>query len=241
VADWFVRLEDEAPDGSVVLVTGAGISGPQQAGSREAPVALEPGRTYRFAFDLHATSWTFERGHRLRFAVTNAMWPMVWPTPHPMTTTLAVGPGAWTRFTLPVVPRQDRPAPAFEEPAPPRPAPGWQSEGDLLPGGFEVLREGSTAEVRWSGGSVHRTPWGEDRYRESLTWRVDDDDPASASVRGASVTQVRAGQREIRWVGELRIASDRRTLRYEYRREVHQDGRLVRERTWREDVPRDLQ
>ena len=32
----------------------------------------------------------FSPGHRIRFAVTNAMWPMLWPTPHPMTTTLRV-------------------------------------------------------------------------------------------------------------------------------------------------------
>ena len=59
----------------------------------------------------------FSPGHRIRFAATNAMWPMLWPTPHPMTTTLRVAAAApapavasaadsngAARFTLPVIP-----------------------------------------------------------------------------------------------------------------------------------------
>ncbi len=37
---------------------------------------------------MHFTSWVFPKGHRIRLAVNNAQWPMLWPTPEPMTTTL---------------------------------------------------------------------------------------------------------------------------------------------------------
>ena len=40
---------------------------------------------------MHFTSWVFPKGHRIRVAVNNAQWPMIWPTPYPMTTTLAIG------------------------------------------------------------------------------------------------------------------------------------------------------
>ena len=40
---------------------------------------------------MHFTSWVFPKGHRIRLAVNNAQWPMLWPTPYPMTTALQLG------------------------------------------------------------------------------------------------------------------------------------------------------
>jgi putative CocE/NonD family hydrolase len=83
--NWFARLSDVAPDGTVTLVTGGGRSdrpdpmrdpaAPMPAGSAPQPDWLP--------LDLHITSWVFPRGHRIRLAISNAMWPMIWPTPHP--------------------------------------------------------------------------------------------------------------------------------------------------------------
>ncbi len=94
LADWFARLSDVAPDGSVTLVTGAGLSGAQReskSGSPTDPKDLEPGKTYVLDVEMHVTSWVFPKGHRIRLAVSNALWPMVWPTPYNMTTALELG------------------------------------------------------------------------------------------------------------------------------------------------------
>ena len=67
------------------------------------PRALEPGREETIAFDLHFTSWVFPAGHRIRLAVSNACWPMIWPSPTAMTLSLAVGEGG-SSLVLPVIP-----------------------------------------------------------------------------------------------------------------------------------------
>ncbi len=89
LADWFVRLSDVAPDGTVTMVTGAGQSGAQRD-SAAIPTNLEVGRDYRLPIELHVTSWVFQRGHKIRVAISNALWPMIWPTPYPMTTSLQI-------------------------------------------------------------------------------------------------------------------------------------------------------
>ena len=63
---------------------------------------------------MHFTSWVFPKGHRIRLAVNNAQWPMLWPTPEPMTTELKLGD---SRLTLPVVPYEQRPVPDYLPPA----------------------------------------------------------------------------------------------------------------------------
>ncbi len=90
LADWFVRLSDVAPDGSVTMVTGAGINGAQRD-SMANPKDLTPGALFPLSLELHLASWVFPKGHRIRIAVSNALWPMNWPTPYPLTTSLAFG------------------------------------------------------------------------------------------------------------------------------------------------------
>ena len=116
LAHWFVRLSDVAPDGTVTLVAGAGLNGAHRE-SAEKPKPLEPGRVYDLEIDMHFTSWVFPKGHSIRLAVNNAQWPMAWPTPYPMTTSLHLGGENPTRVVLPVVPHADRPRPSFLAPA----------------------------------------------------------------------------------------------------------------------------
>ncbi len=71
LADWFARLSDVAPDGTVTMVTGAGQSGAQRD-SRTNPTDLVPGQVYSLPIELHLTSWVFQRGHRIRLAISNA-------------------------------------------------------------------------------------------------------------------------------------------------------------------------
>ena len=90
LADWFARLSDVAPDGSVTLITGAGQSGAQRDSAID-PKPMQPGQVYALPIELHVTSWVFPKGHRIRLAISNALWPMIWPTPYSMTTSLQLG------------------------------------------------------------------------------------------------------------------------------------------------------
>jgi hypothetical protein len=77
---------------------------------------------------------SFRRGTGSASRVGNAQWPMIWPTPYSMTTTLYLGPDG-TRLVLPVVPAGERPAPDF------RPI---EKSNDKLPG-YESLDTGTTS------------------------------------------------------------------------------------------------
>ena len=81
LADWFARLSDVAPDGTVTQITGAGINGAQRESMSE-PRDLEPGKVYPLDIEMHLTSWVFPKGHRIRVAISNALWPMMLPTPY---------------------------------------------------------------------------------------------------------------------------------------------------------------
>ena len=60
---------------------------------------------------MHFTSWVFPKGHRIRFAVSNAQWPMIWPTPYPMTTKLCMGARTTRVSSCPSSRRPERPSP----------------------------------------------------------------------------------------------------------------------------------
>src|SRR6202158_2635356 len=117
LADWFARLSDVAPDGRLTQITGAGLNGAQRDSMAE-PHDLEPGKTYKLDIEMHLTSWVFPKGHRIRVAISNALWPMVLPTPYPMTTSLELGGTDGSRLVLPVVPVHGTSPTLFLQPQP---------------------------------------------------------------------------------------------------------------------------
>ena len=110
LADWFARLSDVAPDGTVTQITGAGVNGAQRDSMTE-PQDLDPGKMYSIDITIHLTSWVFPKGHRIRLAVSNALWPMILPTPYSMTTSLQLGGSSGSRLVMPVVPLKGAVAP----------------------------------------------------------------------------------------------------------------------------------
>lgn len=238
LAHWFVRLCDVAPDGTSTLVAGGGANGAHRSSTSD-PAPLAPGRMDTVRFDLRFAGWTFEAGHRIRIAVSNAMWPMIWPTPFPMTTRLH--PGA-SHVVVPVLPGGGMgPAPRFDQPAGPlRPA-GVRSWGDALPGPLRVRRHGPTVTAEWSGTAHLELPGCRQSVHERMAFTVRDDDPAHASALGVNETTVELPERTLTWRGELDLRSDPTHLDYRYRRRLREDGRLLRERTWEERIPRDHQ
>ncbi len=99
LAHWIVRLEDVDIDGQVWLVTTGALNGAQQ---QTPSAALEPNRLYTITLRLRFTTWTFFIGHRIRIAISNAMFPTYWPSPFSMNTSLFLNPSA-TFIDLPVI------------------------------------------------------------------------------------------------------------------------------------------
>jgi putative CocE/NonD family hydrolase len=237
LAHIYVRLSDVGPDGSVSLVTGGGRNGAHRR-SPERPELLSPGEIERFDVPLRFTSWTFPAGHRIRVAVSNHLWPMMWPTPYPMTMSLLAGR---SHIVLPVIPVADRPTPAWGRPEPAPVAEGIGSRGEILPVVWEVRRDGSRASAGFEGRSEAWFPWGRETFLERLLFEVDDRRPDLASCRGDAENRVILPARELSWRADLAIRSDAETFHYRYRRTLEENGRKIREREWSEGIPRDHQ
>jgi predicted acyl esterase len=242
LANWFVRLEDVSPEGSVTLVTGGGLSGAQRLGA-ETPAAMKPEQTYPLIVPLHFTSWVFPKRHRIRVAVSNALWPMIWPTPEAMSTTLRVGGSSPSRVVLPLVPAQSSARPALASPEPPPVVPGVTTKGDTWPGDLKVERdaEHGTSRVHWGGNYKMTFPWGTEESRETMDYEVADARPAENAVRGNASFVVRLADRVLEWRVHLLLRSDPRNFHYQFERELLKDGFQIRQRVWKTTVPRDHQ
>jgi uncharacterized protein len=242
---WFARLCDVAPDGTVTLVTGAGRAGHpdplRDAGSLPAQAALASAAAERpgsLPLELHVSSWVFPRGHRIRLSVSNAMWPMIWPTPHPATATVRLGP-AGTRLVLPVIPPAVRPAPEFGTPSADQPPPDAGHRGDMLPVRWTVQRDDTgTTAVWWRGSTTSEFSWGRVTDEEYLRYEVNDDHPADAAAHGEARTEIHLNGRLVMVTSILDLDGDEQSLRYRFRRELRADGVLVRERSWHRRYPR---
>jgi putative CocE/NonD family hydrolase len=243
-ANWVIRLSDVAPDGTVTQITGAAMNGTHRISARE-PRALVPGESFPFEIEMHFTSWVFPKGHRIRLAINNAQWPMLWPTPEPMTTQLELGS---TRLSLPVVPFEQRPVPDFLPPSQTDPQyAGVESleSGTVLGYGeiSSVQRNPQTgaAVAQMSNGSATRYRWGTERSAESIRYEINDHAPADAGVTGTHRIEVELPGRRLVWDAELNFRSDRENFFYVYRRRLSENGNLAREKIWRETIPRDHQ
>lgn len=238
---WSVRLEDVAPDGQVSLISGA-IINPSQRVSRLNPEPLVPGQATTLSTGIHFTTWRFQPGHRIRLAVSNAQFPMIWPSPTPGVTSLILGGDTW--LELPVVAVQNDTSPACVLPTP--------DKNDSAPFGKETDKEGPTFKsVRneQTGDSSFTTTsslsWTieDNKYQssESYRWDVNDATPAHARYQGVRRNIFTIASDVIDLSTEASIESDASYFHVRFTKVLHKNGSLVRQRTWTESIPRRYQ
>ena len=241
-ADWFARLSDVAPDGTVTQVAGAGLNGAQRDSPSD-PKDLVPKQTYSLDIEMHLATWTFPKGHRVRLAVSNALWPMVWPTPYAMTTSLQLGGDGGSRLTLPLVAPSMYAAPQFATPEASEERSDIKDEGYPWPGDWKTERDevNSKTKVTWSGKSEETYPWGKETDFEGITYSADDNRPETSSVQAEAQITMALKQQTLTWQGHLTLSSDANNFYYKYTRQLLKDGRQIKQKTWEETIPRDHQ
>ena len=239
LANWTIRLEDVAPDGAVSLVAGGAMNGPQLT-SRLAPSRLIPGRRYPLAMDLHFTTWIFQKGHRIRLAVSNAQFPMLWPTPYPMTTTLDVGGDA--SVVIPVIPAARRPAPDFPPVQPTELPPDGKPIEPLAPSYRRVTAAtgSSPARLALRAGDAYAIGNRTIQNDEAETYEVRPDRPADARFLGDESHTISIGDRVVLLRTRMDVTSDERFFHVVVRRTISENGRVVREREFADSVARDF-
>jgi uncharacterized protein len=242
LADWFARLSDVAPDGTVTQITGAGLNGAQRESMSE-PKDLVPKTVYSLDIAMHLTSWVFPKGHRIRISISNALWPMIVPTPYAMTTSLELGGASGSRVVLPVVPVHGTAAPEFSPPQPSEERADIKSMGFPWPGEWTVERDEARQKttVQWKGKDGYIYPWGKEDDFENLTYEGDDAHPEICSVRGEAKSIFTLKGRTLTWRGHLLVTTDQKNFYYRYTRELFKDGQMLKSKTWQETILRDRQ
>ncbi|MBW4024677.1 MAG: CocE/NonD family hydrolase [Proteobacteria bacterium] len=238
-----VRLCDVAPDGASQRVSYAVLNLAHRDGSAE-PRPLTPGEPVRVALRLKMCGHRFAAGHRIRFALSTAYWPLLWPAPHAATITLDL---AGSRFALPVRRAADERATSLSPPAHGPFAPVTQiAESrlarhvtlDSLTGEATYVTEGEGGVF---GEGVLRFDEIDMTLGHGLTRRltVAADDPLSArSVITQSYDMGREGWR-IRIETEAAMTGTAERFRLTGALRAFENGTLVAERVWDEEFDRD--
>ena len=234
------------PTGRVTQVAGAAFNGAHRESAYE-PRELEAGEIYELEIELHFTSWVFSSGHRIRLAINNSQWPMLWPSRYPMTTTLHLGGEAGSRLELPIIPVEERPVPAFLPPAEDPELPGYESTRRRHRLGLWRDRHGRAPRCRarydqsWRATAAGPVPVGHGALRGEDRPRADDDNPAETELVGEHRITVEIDGRTLTWEAALDFRSDLESFFYTYTRRLLENGELVREKTWIDTIPRDHQ
>jgi predicted acyl esterase len=234
-----VRVCDVAPDGASTRVT-YGILNLTHVNGPEKVTRLVKGREYKVRVPLIDTGYSFAAGHRIRVAVSTTYWPLIWPSPEPVTLTLSTGKSA---VVLPVRPRtkQDDNGPRFK---PPESAPGF-TKTTLIPGGRNrtIHTDHGTGETVVAITDAS----GRNRYddidmvaeaRSTERYSVIEDDPLSAS---ADVTWTWEFERKdwcIRTESRTHVSCNKREFIVRAKLEAYENGEKVFERSFDERVPR---
>jgi predicted acyl esterase len=102
VAKLAVRINEVTPDGKSWNVS-YGVLNLTHRDGHEKPAPLMQGKEYDIGISCYFATHRFKKGNRLRVAITESLWPMVWPSPLPVTLKIMSGD---SRLILPVRPRE---------------------------------------------------------------------------------------------------------------------------------------
>jgi putative CocE/NonD family hydrolase len=245
-ANWVIRISDVAPDGRVSQVSGAGFNGTHRASARE-PSDLVPGEKFPLDIELQFTSWVFPRGHRIRLAVSNGQWPMLWPTPYLTTSQLFLGGEQGARIQLPLIPPGKQPGPDFKPPVQDPSLAGYATldAGNVSGyGEIEAVKKdpltGESVGVATNSGG-QRYPWGIETFEEKIEHRTSNSNPAHTSVTGTYALTQELSDRTLRFEQEVIFSSDLDNFRLKIVRRLKVNDATVREKSWDELIPRDYQ
>ena len=245
-ANWVVRISDVAPNGQVTQVTGAAFNGTHRHSARE-PEDIVPGEVFPLDIELHFTSWVFPKGHRIRVAISNAQWPMLWPTPVPMVSSVAIGGEIGARVELPLVPPGEETAPDFKDPVAGPTLPGYETLDAGNISGYAAItaiehdpETGEAFGVATNTGAT-RYPWGVERFEEEIEHRTSDANPAHTSVVGRYKLTEELRDRTLEFEQIVEFTSDEENFYLKFRRWLLVNSELYTEKTWEDVIPRDFQ
>jgi hypothetical protein len=253
-----VRLVDLRPDGAALRVS-YGLLNLAHRDGHERPVPMTPGRPETVRVVLNDLAHAFPAGHRLRVSVSSAYWPMVWPSPEPVTLTLHAGGGAGSGadggarsvLELPVRPAraEDAALPPFGPPesAPP---PAIDEPDDAYRVHRELRRDEAAGETVYTVRAnatedgdptlVHIEPIDLHIGHAMLQrYRIRDGDPLSARAEVVHRAATQRGDWSTRVETRCVLTATREAFRLQAGLRAFAGEECVAERSWDERIARD--
>lgn len=232
-----VRLCDVAPDGASSRITYGVLNLTHRNGAAH-PEPLPPGEQVEVQLALDHIAYRVPEGHRLRVALSNSYWPLMWPSPVRHKLTLDQG-----EILLPVRRTSKREECSFP---PPTAAPTWQTETlrepsnsrkretDMVTGITRLIIEDDFGKLRDTdhgliAGSIAREEWS-----------IHPDDPLSACGTCHWTDELERDGIKLRTEAHCAMRSDATHFYLSARMEAYEDGVLIFERDHSEEIARDL-
>lgn len=231
-----VRLNHIHPDGASTRIT-YGVLNLSHRNSAAEPQPMQPGVPEEVSFALDHIAYRVPKGHRLRVSISDAYWPLIWPSPEK--TELRLTKGA---IALPQRPTAGGDEYAF---APPTAADPWQietlrdenhirrQETDMVTGRVSLIIEDDFGAVRDADHGLISSSIA----REN--WSVHPNDPASARGTCHWTDELQKGDIHLRTETRCEMWSDSTKFHLTARIEAFEGNDLIYQRDVEDSIDRD--
>jgi len=238
-ATFTARLEDVFPDGRVSLVTGGLLNASQRESSLK-PKYMEPGKKYKLEWPMHFTTWTFKPGHKIRLAVSNSQFPMAWPNPQTLSSTIYFGEN--TSVTLPET-KTDRQLVRL-------PLPQTRASRPNLKPAIEKdgvkIEEGANNTLSWRENAKREYQAGDWIFKTDriIQHKVSAGHAANSFFNGNMQTRISSRKNRLCKIDlstNIKVESDKDFFNATVTRTLKSLGKPIAKKTWTEKIKRDFQ
>ncbi|MBX3576724.1 MAG: CocE/NonD family hydrolase [Rhizobiaceae bacterium] len=221
------RLCDVYPDGTSAQIT-YGVLNLSHRNSHEFPEPCPVGAPFRVRLKLNDLGRTIPKGHRIRLALSNQYWPILWPQPKLSLLSVATGE---SMLVLPVRPPSPRDAEVRFEPAetaPPVPTTVFEAGHDRR----TVTEDFGTGLQTIELVSEHGRYRYDDRNITVSSSQTDvmsirPDDPLSARLVTEYRWAIASGEADTESIARTELTADETHFELSWRLEARERGRLV--------------
>ena len=231
-----VRLNHVHPDGATSRIT-YGVLNLSHRQGRANPEPMQPGTAETISFELDHIAYRVPKGHRLRVSISDAYWPMIWPSPEQTALTLSEG-----HIDVPLRPSGDADEHVFEPPTSDAP---WETETlreeshvrrretDLVTGTVSLIIEDDFGKQRDADHGLVSGTIARER------WDIHPDDPNSARGSCHWTTELERDDIRLRTETYCSMTSDAECFHLTARVEAYEGDELVHARDVERSIPRD--
>ncbi len=235
IAQIALRLNDVWPDGAITRIT-YGVLNLSHRDSHESPSYLVAGEEYAVHLYLDDIAYAVPVGHRLRLSLSSSYWPLIWPSPAPVTVEVLGGSIEYRNMA-----NVDLSAVVF----PPAEAAPAQD--------VEVIRQSSNSrrvEIDQDTGSQRITMLDDFGFERDLSsglecgstaeesWSISPDDPLTATAQTIWSQVMQRNDWQTTASTSTRMQSDASYFYLQAKAVAYENGNKIFEKTWDEKIAR---